>query len=116
MKPIQIVLLALMFAGFWIYVQFLRSRSRDRMFVAALFVGSAMLVLMPNVASHLAIILQVGRGVDLVMYLAILFLGLFNLVLYSRYRQLRQQLVKLARHTAIFEAEQPSAPCHSGEP
>jgi hypothetical protein len=116
MKPIQVVLLALMIAGFWVYVQFLRSRSRDRMFVAALFVGSALLVLMPNLASYLAIALQVGRGVDLVMYLAILFLGLLNLVLYSRYRQLRQQFVKLARHMAIVEAEQPAAPRQRDEP
>lgn len=105
MKPIQLLLIGLIVAGLWIYLQFLRSRSRDRFFVVALFVGSALLVLMPDVASHLAVALHVGRGVDLVMYLAILFLGLLNLTMYSRFRHLKQQLIKLARHTAIAEAE-----------
>jgi hypothetical protein len=115
MKPVQLLLLGLIIVGLWVYLQFLRSRSRDRFFVVAIFIASAALVLMPGVASRLATMLQVGRGVDLVMYLAILLLGFFNLLLYSRMRQLRQQFIQLARHTAISEARRPT-PGHNDGP
>lgn len=107
MKPIQILLLLLLVGGLWVYLQFLRSRSRDRLFVVVVFIGGAVLVIWPDLASRLADQLGVGRGVDLVVYLAIMLLGFLNLVLYSHYRHLKQQLTQLVRHGAISAAEKP---------
>lgn len=109
MRPIQYLLLVLLVAGFWIYLRFLRSRSRDRLLVLAVFALAGVFVLMPSWSSQLAQRVGVGRGVDLVIYVALLLLGFVCLVLYSQHRQLKTQLTQLARDAAIRAAKLPDS-------
>ena len=62
-------------------------------------------VLAPGITQRLAGILGVGRGVDAVMYLAILALVYAFFRLYLRLRQQDQQLTRLVRRLALKEAE-----------
>jgi hypothetical protein len=107
MKPIQILLLAMLVVGLWIYLRFLRSRSRDRLVVACVAVVGAAFVAVPNWATQLAHALGVGRGVDLLIYVALLLVGFVVLAVYSQQRHLRQQVTLLAREIAIAHARQP---------
>jgi hypothetical protein len=107
MRPIQYVLLLLLVGGFWIYLRFLRSRSRDRLIVFAVFSAAMIFVLMPSWSSSLAQRVGVGRGVDLVIYFALMLLGFICLVLYSQLRQLKGQITALARDAALREAQLP---------
>lgn len=107
MKPIQILLLVMLVVGMWVYLRFLRSRSRDRLFVLAIAVIGAVFVIVPEWASQLATLVGVTRGVDLLMYLALMLLGFLTLVLYSQQRHLRQQMTQLAREAAIANARRP---------
>lgn len=60
----------------------------------------------PESANRLADILQVGRGVDAVMYLSVI--GLFYLVfkLFVRIEMVDQQMTDLARSSAIANARE----------
>lgn len=107
MKPIQYLLLVLLAVLCWAYFRFFRSRSRDRLVVLAAFVASATFVLAPSWTSILANMVGVGRGVDLVIYLAIVLLGYICLMLYSQLRQVRAQVTILARDGAIRSAHRP---------
>jgi hypothetical protein len=93
--------------GLWIYLRFLRSRSRDRLVVACVAVVGAAFVAVPNWATQLAHALGVGRGVDLLIYVALLLVGFVVLAVYSQQRHLRQQVTLLAREIAIAHARQP---------
>jgi hypothetical protein len=107
MKPIQYVLLVLLTLLCWTYFRFFRSRSRDRLVVLAVFAASATFVLVPSWTSVLANQVGVGRGVDLIIYLAIVLMGFICLMLYSQLRQLRAQVTVLARDNAIRAARRP---------
>jgi hypothetical protein len=107
MKPIQYLLLVLLTLLCWAYFRFFRSRSRDRFVVLVVFAASVTFVLVPSWTSVLANKVGVGRGVDLVIYLAIVLMGFICLMLYSQLRQLRAQVTMLARDSAIRSAHRP---------
>ena len=123
MKPIQYLLLVLLTLLCWAYFRFFRSRSRDRIVVLAVFAASVTFVLVPSWTSVLANKVGVGRGVDLVIYLAIVLMGFICLMLYSQLRQLRAQVTMLARDSAIRSAyrphncpSEPTAPVNQSPP
>lgn len=110
MRPIQFLVLTILFLGLWVYLRYLRSRGRDRFIVLVVFCGGIVFVLMPNWSSRIAEQVGVGRGVDLVIYLSLLLLGFVILVLYSQLRAVRGQLTDLTRQFALQHARRPNSP------
>lgn len=74
---------------------------RQGFFWAVLWGAGAGLIALPNSTTAVASLLGIGRGADLVFYLAIL-AGLWTSVyFYSRYRRLEILLTELARRQAL---------------
>lgn len=68
---------------------------------------AAISIAFPEFLSLLANLLGIGRGADLVFYLAILvMLGAFFAV-YLRFRRIDEQMTRIIRHLAIRDAEEP---------
>jgi hypothetical protein len=116
MRPIQYLLLFLLAAGLWVYLRFLRSRSRDRFIVFVVFISAVVFVLMPSWSSALARAVDVDRGVDLVIYVALVLLSFVVLMLYTQLRMLRGQLTQLARESALRHAQTPPASASASDP
>jgi hypothetical protein len=68
------------------------------------FAVGALLVLRPALAQKIADLVGVGRGVDLIFYLAIPGLGLMILLLFARTRDLNLKLTMAMRELAISNA------------
>lgn len=72
------------------------------------FVGLATLIaiLQPGITTKAASALGIGRGADLVFYVAILLMFLGFWMTYMRLRHLRKEMTSLVRHIAILQAEE----------
>lgn len=76
----------------------------------AFFLFAALSIFVPDMVSHIARFLGIGRGTDLVLYGLVV---LFMITQYTSAHQRAQQetnTTRLARHIAISEAEKPWAP------
>lgn len=110
MRPIQILLVALLLATALFYFRHLRTRLTDRLAVALLaLIGSAM-VMVPEATTVVANWFGVGRGVDLVIYLMLLLLSFVWLMLFSRQREMQSTITEIVREQAIAQAHRPSEP------
>lgn len=110
MRPIQVLLVALLLATALFYFRHLRTRLTDRLAVALLaLIGSAM-VMVPEATTVVANWFGVGRGVDLVIYLMLLLLSFVWLMLFSRQREMQSTITEIVREQAIAQAHRPSEP------
>jgi small membrane protein len=83
---------------------------------AALAVWS---ILFPTVWNHIANVVGVGRGTDMVLYALVVAFLSFTLTTYVRFREFETRYTKLARRLALDEAGPPRAgsrAAHQEEP
>lgn len=84
-----------------------RVSSGVSVFWLLIWMGAGISIAFPDIPGLIAKFLGIGRGADLVFYLAILFMfGAFFLV-YLRFRRLDEQITRLVRHLAIRDAKEP---------
>src|SRR5450759_3302229 len=76
------------------------------MLFAALAVWS---ILLPSVWNHIARLVGVGRGTDMVLYALVVAFLSFTLTTYVRFRDFEARYTKLARMLALDEAGPPHA-------
>lgn len=107
MRAIQIILIVLLLLVIVLYFRRLRSGLVDRVVVFLFALAGMVMVAVPGVTIKLANLVGVGRGADLFMYLALVGLGFFSLVLYSKLRDLETTIAQLARSVAIQTAHRP---------
>jgi len=103
----QPILAVLLISLVVLYFVKLRSRFSDTLVVMACFGVSALLVFRPTVATRLANMVGIGRGVDLIFYLTIPGLALMLLLLFARTRDLNLKLTAALRELAISNAHAP---------
>lgn len=108
MTWIQIVLIA----GFVVAAVFagaiFRTRILYRSLALALFALAAILVLFPDFTTVIAHALGVGRGADLLLYVALVAGVYVTLLLYLRIRILDRKIAELVRVIALRDARSPS--------
>jgi hypothetical protein len=109
-QPILVALLALLVA---LYFARLRTRAWDILVIGLCFGIAALLVVRPSVATHLAHMVGIGRGVDLILYLAIPALALLILLLFARTRELNLKLTAAVREMALANPHVNAAPDHT---
>jgi len=107
----KIVLIQLVLIGVVIFIaaRLLRSRGArpqalrrlGLMLFAALAVWS---ILVPGVWNHIAKLVGVGRGTDMVLYALVVAFLSFTLTTYLRFRDLETRYTTLARRLALDEA------------
>lgn len=107
MTIIQILLVAgIILLAAYMYRR-LRSTLLDVLLVILFLITGIFFVLFPDVTNKIAHLVGVGRGADLIFYLAILFLFFLVLKLYSRLRKVEQRFTEFVRNKSIEEAEHP---------
>ena len=107
MIPAQPFLIGVFFTLVLLYFTRLRSKAADGLIIIAVFGCSLLLVFHPDLATRLAHALGIGRGVDLIFYLAIPGLAFLILVLFSRMRRLEANLAVTIREQALTNVHGP---------
>jgi hypothetical protein len=93
-----------------IYVGTRRLSGIQTLAVIALAALGIILAIFPGLSSEVAATLHVGRGTDLIFYLAVL-AGLFVVTnFYFRFKRHEEALIALARKNAIDNATKPQPP------
>lgn len=105
----QIILLSvltLLFVG--VVVAGLRgwSTRREAFLWGTMCVIAAAATWNPKWTTDIAAKLKIGRGTDLVMYIAVIMMMIGFWMTYMRLRHLRRELTSLVRHIAILEAHE----------
>ncbi len=108
MKPIQLILIALL-AGLALAVWLKRGNAKllNRVIIGALALLGIFMVLAPDTTTRLAEFVGVGRGADLLLYLAVIGFAFVSVLLYARLRELENALTEIARAQAIQNAREP---------
>jgi small membrane protein len=101
-QPIITILLATLVV---LYFARLRSRASDMLLVMLCFGVSILLVFRPDVATNLAHVFGIGRGVDLILYLTIPGLAMMVLILFAKTRDINAKLTAVVRELAISSAQ-----------
>jgi hypothetical protein len=83
------------------YLRKFRRPALDKLFVGLLMISGIFFVLDPEVTNQLAHFLGIGRGADLIFYLAILGFGYITLLLYSKIKKLEDQLTQIVRKQSL---------------
>jgi small membrane protein len=90
-----------------VYVGTKRLSGAQTVAVIAVTMAGIVLAIFPNLSSRVASLLHVGRGTDLIFYVAIL-AGLFIASnFYFRFKRQEEMLIALARRDAIDHAQTP---------
>jgi small membrane protein len=105
MAPIIIIALVLLAA----YAGTKRLSGFQILIVASVTMCGILLVVFPNASTRVANLLGIGRGTDLILYLAVIG-GLFIASnFYFRFKRQEAALIALARQSAIEHAHEPAA-------
>ena len=102
---IRILLLVGLAATGWLI--FLR-RNRLPIHIMTVFLliaAGAVAVIFPDITQDAADLVGVGRGADLVMYIAIVAVMFILLHYYTKFVELQRQITQLVREIAILRAE-----------
>ncbi|HMC83966.1 MAG TPA: DUF2304 domain-containing protein [Chitinophagaceae bacterium] len=83
------------------YLRKFRRPAIDKIFIGLILAMGIFFVLYPEVTNQLAHFLGIGRGADMIFYLAILGFGYLALVLYSKIKKLEDQLTKIIRKQSL---------------
>ncbi len=83
------------------YLSKFRRPALDKLFIGFLMTLGIFFVLDPEVTNQLAHFLGIGRGADLIFYLAILGFGYITLLLYSKIKKLEDQLTQIVRKQSL---------------
>ncbi len=103
---VKIFLIAVLSIVFLLVAFSSRYRTYQRMSVIFFYLFLAYLILFPKVADKVAQFFGIGRGVDLIIYLAIAILSLIVAVLYAKVKMDERAITKIVREIAIIEAKE----------
>ncbi len=108
MKLIQLILVPSLFLLTFVYFSRLRTRFFDRLLVLVIGLAGVVMVMVPSMAQRLAGLLGVGRGVDVIIYIAITGLGFVVMLLFAKIRELEALLTEAVRAQALKNASEPA--------
>jgi small membrane protein len=101
MSKFQVLLLASLLFILVSYFRRFRRPALDKIFVGGLLVTGIFFALDPDATNQLAHFLGIGRGADLIFYVAILGFGYLIMVLYSKIKNLEDQLTIIVRKQSL---------------
>ena len=97
MSPFQIILINSLIFLFALYFIYFKNGLIMRLIMLGVFALGIFLAIAPETTIWVANLLGIGRGVDLIFYLCILFGVLGFTILYAKYRKMEQLLTDLIR-------------------
>jgi hypothetical protein len=78
---------------------------REGLFWLLVLIAGTVAVIWPESTSWVAQGLGIGRGADLILYIAVIVMVVGFWMMYLRLRQLRREVTLMVRHIALTEAE-----------
>ena len=101
MSKFQVLAIASLLFILISYLRKFRRPALDKLFIGFLMTIGIFFVLDPEITNQLAHFLGVGRGADLIFYLAILGFGYITVLLYSKIKKLEDQLTQIVRKQSL---------------
>lgn len=104
MSIIQIILLVIVLVIFWrLYKRLAAQELTRREFIEwfLLWLAVAFLVIVPDTASYLAAVVGVGRGSDLVIYLAVILIFYLLFRIFIRLERSEREITRVVRALAL---------------
>lgn len=100
----------LLCVGFFTYLVVFRLRTilLQRVLVIPLGIALCAFTIAPELSTRVANVFGIGRGADLLFYLAHLTQAFFLLILYARYQNLSHDLAEMVRREALDQARPPA--------
>ncbi len=109
MKLIQLLLIPSLIILWFLSWKYVRSRILTKvLFLCSVLLG-IYFVLFPEMSTSLANRLGVGRGTDLVMYIAIIVFAFGYVLMYAKINHQQDLITEIVRQMAIEHAEPPSS-------
>jgi hypothetical protein len=105
MKLIQIILLVGLLSILVSYFRWFRTAAFDKILIILILLTGIVFVISPELTNTIAHKLGVGRGADLLFYLAIVGFGYALLLLYSKTRMIEKKLAEIIRMQALNEMQ-----------
>jgi small membrane protein len=105
----QIILLALVLI-LTLYVFRFRTVLRDRIIYLFLIVIGLIFIISPDLSTHIANLINIGRGTDLILYAFIMFTLFYIVGVSSQLKKTDAQITALVRQLAITNAIQGGTP------
>jgi hypothetical protein len=113
MIPAQPILIGVLLAAVLLYFSRLRSKAMDGLIVLVCFGCASVLIMRPNLATRIANMVGIGRGVDLIFYLSLPGLLMMIFLLFARTRETNAKLTVAVREYAIRDAQVPPPTDHT---
>jgi hypothetical protein len=104
LQLVKFILIPLVVGLVFLYFTKIRSQLLDSLIVLLIAGVGIALVVSPDMASGLAYLVGVGRGADLLMYISLLGIMFLLILIYSRLRELEDNIAHLVRDIAIDRA------------
>ena len=74
---------------------------KEAVFWSIVWISLAMFSILPGIASFFADLLDIGRGVDVILYASVIILFYIVFLLYSKLEKTNREVTKLVRKLAI---------------
>lgn len=97
-QPLLVISLLLMSA---LYLVRFRSRIFDRIILLTVLTTGILFVCFPDITSHLANLVGVGRGTDLLFYISLISMCFILMVFYAKIREMSQHITRLIREESL---------------
>jgi hypothetical protein len=97
----KLILITLLVISILIYFIKVKSKRLDKIIFLLLLLTGIVFIIQPDITNRIAHILGIGRGADLIFYLAIIFFFFALILLYSKNKDLEKKLNDLVRSDAL---------------
>src|SRR4051812_47174571 len=109
MRAIQPVLLVMLFLFAVLYLRKFRSELLDRIAIFSLLGCGTVFLLFPDLTNRIAHWFGVGRGADLLLYVAVFAMGFLMLTVFASQRRTQNDVTRLTRAIALQNVRIPDS-------
>jgi hypothetical protein len=103
----QPLLLAIVLFLGWFYFVGIRSQLSDRILFGILLCSMVIIIIQPALATDVANLLGIGRGVDLLFYLFSLFVLYCLILIYRKLREIERITTQIIQAQSLMNAKKP---------
>jgi len=108
MTVIQALLIAAICLLLILYYKSFKNQAIKRLLFLFVFALGLVFVLFPELTNHIANLLGIGRGADLLLYFSVIGGFLALILIYSKFKELERSVAELVRRQAILHAKIPA--------
>lgn len=107
MSKFQVLLVAALIFILVNYFRKTRSMAMDKILISLILLTGIFFAFYPDLTTKIAHYLGIGRGTDLIFYIAILGFGYMVLILYAKIKHLEDQITQIVRKESLVKLDTP---------